>query len=355
MIHVTMKAKSVTIRQIAKAASVSPMTVSRVLRRYPYVSSQIRVKVEKVAQKLGYTLNPLVSAWMSHRRTTQSIRNHCVLGWICDLKHFNPSELHPHAQDLLRGAKSSAERHGYEIQPFCIHEPGMTMEKFNRMLFQRNITGLLISPLSVPQGRLDLNWSNHASVALGYSLVESKIHRVASHNYECMQLAIQNTSRLGYRRIALAMKSELDERQRCQWSAGFWSKERSTPTSKNILSFSVEEAKWERDLFCEWFKKYQPDAIIASAPEIIEWLAYLKKRVPEDVGYVHMSCLSDDSQYSGIYQNPQAIGSVAVDFLSGLVQRYEIGIPKLAQSLLVEGTWVPGKTVRPQAERVSRG
>ena len=52
---------------------------------------------------------------------------------------------------------------------------------------------------------------------------------------------------------------------------------------------------------------------------------------------------------AGIYQNSPTIGRVAVDFLVGMVQRNERGIPSLPHTILVDGTWVDGDTVRKPA------
>jgi hypothetical protein len=62
---------------------------------------------------------------------------------------------------------------------------------------------------------------------------------------------------------------------------------------------------------------------------------------------VHLNCPDQSRNYAGIYQNAIQVGSSAVDFLVGMVQRNEVGVPTLAHSLLIDGTWQEGVTLQP--------
>jgi DNA-binding LacI/PurR family transcriptional regulator len=61
----------VTIREVAQAAGVHHTTVSRALRNHPALPPETRKRVQAVARKLGYRLNPLVSAWMAQRKSSR--------------------------------------------------------------------------------------------------------------------------------------------------------------------------------------------------------------------------------------------------------------------------------------------
>ena len=76
--------------------------------------------------------------------------------------------------------------------------------------------------------------------------------------------------------------------------------------------------------------------------------------MPEDVGFALLNCADRSGQFAGIYQNGPTLGAVAVDFLIGMIQRNERGVPELPHSLLVEGTWVQGRTVRVQKPAKAR-
>jgi len=50
---------------------------------------------------------------------------------------------------------------------------------------------------------------------------------------------------------------------------------------------------------------------------------------------------------SGVYQNGELVGATAVDTLVGMMERYERGLPEQATTLMVEGIWNEGRTLRP--------
>jgi len=69
--------------------------------------------------------------------------------------------------------------------------------------------------------------------------------------------------------------------------------------------------------------------------------------MPKDVGLAWLACTNPGHVCSGIYQNGPMIGEMAVDTLISLIERHERGLPAQATTLMVEGQWNPGKTLRP--------
>lgn len=80
----------------------------------------------------------------------------------------------------------------------------------------------------------------------------------------------------------------------------------------------------------------------------------------EDVGLANLNVDPKDPWQAGIYQNDRLIGATAVDFLAGMVQRNERGVPDIPIRTLVEGVWKSGDSVRetapsrPSAQRRKR-
>ena len=60
----------VTIEDVAKAASVSTMTVSRVINNSPLVKEETAQKVKRVIEELGYRPNRLASSLVSGKSKT---------------------------------------------------------------------------------------------------------------------------------------------------------------------------------------------------------------------------------------------------------------------------------------------
>jgi hypothetical protein len=76
-------------------------------------------------------------------------------------------------------------------------------------------------------------------------------------------------------------------------------------------------------------------------------LKNLGRRVPEDVGFVHLWAPDQRGQYAGIYHNPPALGIAAVNLLIGMIQRNESGLPETPQTVLLNASWVEGDTLMP--------
>jgi LacI family transcriptional regulator len=142
------------MEDIARAAGVSRSTVSRALRNDPRLKRETCERVKKIAADLGYRPNPFVATLMADlqrkRQPTASSAFAFVTaypsreGW----RRQNPSFL-----DYFEGARERAASQGYVLETFWLREPGMTAERFSRMLYTRNIRGLLIPPQPPPHGQ----------------------------------------------------------------------------------------------------------------------------------------------------------------------------------------------------------
>ena len=99
--------KPVTLADIAAKASVTPMTVSRVINSSGYVHSDTRERVLRVAQEMNYRRNGLARGLKRQRTETVGM----VIGDIAN----------PFAAELSRGVREVLEERGYTLF-ICISE-----------------------------------------------------------------------------------------------------------------------------------------------------------------------------------------------------------------------------------------
>ena len=339
--------KPVTLAEIAKRAGVSVMTVSRALRKQSNISPETQKKIQAIADQLGYRPNPLVSALMTYRRAAKPVRSHVSLGFMTNFPTRDGWKMSRLYQDFFDGVAESADRHGYGVEIFWKKEPGMTPERMTQILLTRSIHGLVIAPLPVAHGELDLDWPNFSAVTFGYSLTKPMLHRAVNHQFRSMRLAMRELRQLGYKRLGLALPASLNERVDRQWVASFLVE--GLDFEESVPMFVPNDDEWKFESFRAWFDKQRPDAVISHEEVVLDWLKRLGTRVPDEAGFALLNCPDQNGKFAGIYQNGPTIGSVAVDFLIGMIQRNERGVPELPHSILVEGTWVEGKTVRAQS------
>jgi DNA-binding LacI/PurR family transcriptional regulator len=336
--------KPVTLAEIAKRAGVSVMTVSRALRNQSNISPETQKRIQDIANQLGYRPNPLVSALMTYRRAAKPVQSHLSLAFVTNFPTRDGWKVSKLYESFFEGVAESADRHGYGIESFWMREPGMTAERLTQILLTRSIHGLVVAPLPVAHGELELGWQNFSAVTLGYSLTKPLLHRAVNHQFRSMRSAMRELRSLGYRRLGLALPASLNERVDRQWVASFLVEQLDMQNS--VPLFVPDDTDWNFESFRKWFDTHEPDVVIGHEEIVLDWLRKLGAHVSNEVGFVHLNCTDQSGQYAGIYQNGPAIGAVAVDFLIGMIHRNERGVPALPHSLLVEGTWVEGKTVR---------
>lgn len=224
-------------------------------------------------------------------------------------------------------------------------ELGMSNERFWKMLYQRGIRGMILAPLPAAHGHFSFEWSHFSSVVIGYTMVRPVLHRVSTDRYQAMLMAVRHLRRMGYRKLGLALDVNQDSRVDHQWAAAFqWEQQRARRSQQTDL-FLVENRDWTERNFSRWFNRNRPEVVLGYDPIILDWLKKLGKQVPDAVGFVHMWNPDQSGQYAGLYHTPPAIGAAAADFLIGLTQRNECGIPSTPQTVLLNAIWVEGSSL----------
>ena len=236
---------------------------------------------------------------------------------------------------------------GYRPQEFWLHRDGMSNERFSEVLHARGIQALLISPLAVGDPPPALRWEYFATVCLSVPLPSLAITTVCNDHYFSTLQAVRECHRHGYRRPGLVLRREHQLRFQGRWEAGFLVADEMLPGLRLVPPMYVED--WEKPApLLAWLKREQPDVLITPAADVIQGpLKRAGLRVPDDIGLALLACPALGDTCSGVYQNGRMIGALAVDTLISMVERNERGLPAQATTLMVEGQWNEGRTLRP--------
>lgn len=332
----------VTLRDIARKLNVSHTTVSRALQDTPRFSKELRDKVKKTAAEMGYRPDPMLSALQQYRRGRKQLPVTAALAWINQWP--DPQQLRSyHEFDLYwKGAAQAADRSGFRLEEFVINK-SMSLARVEKILFTRSIRGILIPPHGgVPQTWKGLNWENFSVVRFGHSVINPRTHLVTSDQLTDGMIAVENIWAKGYRRIGLA----ISETAQTRFSAGYFYRQKEWPFEQRIPALELPECGNTREVarLRAWLDQYRPDAILTDLKALPEWLAQTGYHVPNDIGLAALSVL-DGGIDAGIDQNSEEIGRAAVQMLISLINHNECGIPRICRELLVEGSWVDGKTL----------
>jgi LacI family transcriptional regulator len=360
-------ATSPTVRQIAALTGVSRTTVSLALRNSPLISKETREKVLKAAMEQGYTINPVVSSLMNQLRSSRKPGSAEKLAYLTFWPkgpyewRVNVNETH-----YFEGASERAQKLGYEIEHFWAKEPNLSSARLSKILFTRGIRGVILGPLPRSIGHISLDWRHFATAAVSLTIVKPGLHR-ASHGYlQGMSLALRTLKHRGYKRIGFANSAHYDQRVNHGWLSGYLTFQYQLPPERRIppllldgweeagLARELEKKKpavmpksWHLDSFARWVETYQPDAIVSNTDHPYVLAQHLGLKVPQDVGFAQLHLLRETDPYAGIERLPRRIAAATVDLVVGSLQNNEFGLPEHPKSVIIEGIWRDGETIRP--------
>lgn len=340
----------VTLRQVAKAAGVSHSTVSLCLRSHPSIPKATRERIVALAREMGYRPDPMLTSLNYYRQQRSGYGYRSTLAWLNGYRNRKLLRSNPDFNFYWTGAREQAEQIGYELEEFWLHEPNMSPERLDRILKNRQIQGLLLPPMPQAHDLIPLPWDDYAVVAFGYSH-EPLFNLVTSAQYRGARLAMRRLHEIGYRSIAMFSWPDWEERTDYNYSSGY-NCECSILKLKPMICKVADTLpdrggqdeqilkKWTGQMNA-WMEKHRPDALLMPDPTILSGMQRAGLKT-EGRGLAVISHYGQDARFSGLCQNPRAIGAEAVNQLVSMIQRNERGKPECPLRILVEGYWVEG-------------
>jgi DNA-binding LacI/PurR family transcriptional regulator len=179
----------VTIQDVAKAAGVSPMTVSHVINDHRHVKESTRAKVLATINDLGYRVNVAARNLRTGRTDTIGLAV--------------PEVDRPYWGQLGAAIVSAAERHGLRV---VIEQTGRRRdEELNALSMSRNrlYDGLILSTVGLGPADGELLRVDYPVVILGERIFDGPVDHVAMPNVEAARAATEHLIQRGCRRIVI--------------------------------------------------------------------------------------------------------------------------------------------------------
>ncbi len=180
--------KSVTLKDVAKAAGVSYATVSRALSGSNQISKATRERIVRLCSEMGYTGN-YVARSMVRKKTD-------LIGLVV------PAIENEFMSQLAYYAEISARARGYNIM-LCDSEPDLQQEeKVVQLLMGRMVDGILIVPQSpVTYEKIQAFLDQIPVVFVSENLRDQPQSYVAVDNNRGTYLGMEYLYELGHRKI----------------------------------------------------------------------------------------------------------------------------------------------------------
>lgn len=335
---------------VARVAGVSKNTVSLALQGSNRVAEATREKVEGAARQLGYQFNPTVAQLMAELRQTRTAGFQATLALVNANESRTAFVDHSTVPIYVAGCRRRAERLGYALDEFWLHDPELSLARWQSIFRARNIRGmLLVGMMSSNQlpAQLAPLWDEFPALVTGVRTRDPVLSYACSDHHALAIGAFEKAMELGYRRPALVLDGVIDRLIEGRFTAGFLTAQsRALPRTERIEPFfNVAEARMNLELFRGWLAAHRPDVIFTLYHEVSRWIEQIGLRCPEDVGLIQYEWREDHARWAGMNQRNDLVGAAALDMLVSLIHHKDQGVPAHPRATLIGSHWVDGETV----------
>lgn len=179
-----------TIRDVARLAGVSTMTVSRVINNTGYASVAARLRVERAVQELGYVPNAVAR----HLRSKQTKAIALVVSDITN----------PFFTTIARGVEDVAGARGFAVMLCNTDESDDEEARYLRLLVERHVDGVLLVPAGSPRASIRLLRAHKVPlVVLDRRVPGQRVNNVRCDSEAGAYALARHLIELGHRRIGV--------------------------------------------------------------------------------------------------------------------------------------------------------
>lgn len=312
------------MKDVALLAGVHTSTVSLGLRDDPRINVQTRLRIKNAARELDYSVNPVISAWVSSRRSGRDVQSHLPLAYL-SIHPPHASRKVPFNHSTFLGVELEGMKLGYSVTNFDFLDFAKNPARLDKILRTRGVQGIVIGPSVYESTISGLDWERYSIVNIGYSLQSPVVHRVFHDESLKIQMAFELCLKYNCKRIGMAILRPHNRILRNCWEGTFMSlqKEFLLEPAIPVLYKPTLDMTTEAN---EWVGRYSPDVILTENPN-----SWPDSPVP-CLGFSQ----AFESSHAGVFESNREVGQRAANLVIDMINRNERGLPKHRVSLMVE-------------------
>jgi LacI family transcriptional regulator len=307
-----------SLRDVALAAGVSHMTVSRVVRGTGGISPATRERVDAAIRKLDYRPDPALSALAAYRTRAGGGRGSRLAFLFCDVN--------PYSRQVYEGAGSEAERLGYGVETHVLGLALSTQRNLNKVLYHRGNRGLLFGPSQTARTFSGWDWRHFAPVSLGAAAHQPPMSRVAMDYFNGVIQAEAHLRGMGARKVGLAIDPALELRTGHRWLGGFIAGHHPEPSA--VYSGDPDD----KLNLLRWFRREKPDGVMTIHKAVWQTLQ------PKGVKFVFLNTIQCPKGVPHVALEPGRIGQEAVRLIHHQILNHEFGLGPAIKAISLQGT-----------------
>lgn len=194
---------SVTIKDVAREANVSPSTVSKVMNHSPSIPDVTVKHVQEVMKRLHYY--PNIQARNFVKKTTMNI------AFITKLEP-HVAFTNPHMFDIMCGVQEVLAQKDYNLSIIAIHNQNEALETVERIITQKSADGLVIHGSATAKDMtVLLVKSKFPHIIIGKPDFESQVCWIDTNNFLSGEIAAEHLCTCGYDKIAFVGGAKQDK------------------------------------------------------------------------------------------------------------------------------------------------
>jgi len=318
-VNMTAKKRSVNIQQVAKAASVSVSTVSRVLNAKVDVARDTRDRIQAVIDQMGYTSNLAARSMRSHKKN--------LIGLVV------PDIGFPYSIEIMKGINRAIAESSYDLLLYTtgniLKNGTASYEQHYISLLNNSITdGVIIVASSVA------DFISYAPiVAVDPHVINPNYPSVQGTNYQGALDAMNYLLKLGHRRIGFIC-GRLETGSATQRLKGYRDALKKAGVAQDdalVVPGDFSTLTGQTRAVQLLSLKDPPSAIFAvndqSAIGVFQAADKLGLRIPEDLSVMGFDNISE-AKYMGLTTIDQFLadmGYVAIQMLIKLINHEPLG------------------------------
>jgi LacI family transcriptional regulator len=186
-----MRKRRITVGDVARAAGVSLMTVSRAINGREGIGEETRARILELAQQMGYRPSQIARSLATRQTAT--------LGLVV------PDVSNPFFAHIARGAEDAAHENGYSVFLLNSAEDAARERSALDSLWQKEVDGVILCSSRLPQDELQIYFERFPQIVLVNREMETQQSNVATINVDDRagaEMAVRHLAESGRQRIA---------------------------------------------------------------------------------------------------------------------------------------------------------
>ncbi len=341
-------------------AGVSKTSVSYALSGKPEVSPSLRIRIQRLAQEMGYHPDPALARIAASRWKNRPASEGTTLAFI---ETHHPKATHSIETIMangkispeFRGSQETAARLGYQLE-YYFHSSKDSARKLGDLLSNRGVPGVVISPIFSLAFHQEFHYHKFACVSYHNGYIQPAIDHFTPAYVNNLLLCWEKTRILNYKKPRLVLFQE-DHHNYINFilEAAFTKlcqDDGLSPASQTFY-YNPEKANEIK----QWIKLERPDLIIAFN-DYPYWVMRDLNILPNK----SLGCMAIVSEpvreadgtnlIAGVDSRRYEIGVHCVERIHELLNYGRTGVSPNPLTHRLPGTWVDGKSIRKESNQM---